>query len=200
MTATKKTCGRCGQEKPADAFSRRGSGLQSNCKSCRHERYIEAQQSESCARCGEPFPVKTRGQRFCSVSCARRSVRDYPREGTCEGCGTPFRRNRRGQRFCSQPCSTRRQRDGSRRVGAGNHQWKGDDAGYQAVHRWRLRNLTKTGACSECGATPGSTEWSNTSGEYRRDESDWRELCIPCHRRFDSQRRTSTARTTQRDG
>lgn len=33
---------------------------------------------------------------------------------------------------------------------------------------------------------PTGTEWANLSGEYRRDLSDYIELCVPCHRLKDS--------------
>lgn len=29
-------------------------------------------------------------------------------------------------------------------------------------------------------------EWANVSGKYRRRRSDWKRLCIPCHKKFDA--------------
>lgn len=71
-----------------------------------------------------------------------------------------------------------------RNRGALNPLWKGSDAGYMALHNWIRRHKPKSGSCSDCGAE-GRTDWANVSGEYRRDLDDYRELCRPCHRRFD---------------
>lgn len=70
--------------------------------------------------------------------------------------------------------------------------WLGENASYNAKHRWIQINWEKTGVCERCGKTTKpfgkrhfGTEWSNNSGEYRRTREDWEELCIPCHRRKD---------------
>lgn len=77
----------------------------------------------------------------------------------------------------------------SKRLGERNPRWQGDAASYNAVHRWRQRNCPKTGVCAHCNKRR-KTHWANISGEYRRDdESDWLELCVECHNRFDAQRR-----------
>jgi hypothetical protein len=66
-----------------------------------------------------------------------------------------------------------------------------DAASYNTKHVWRLRNRPKTGKCGSCGRLVGTargtgTDWANISGQYRRrDEDDWRELCRPCHVKFD---------------
>lgn len=68
--------------------------------------------------------------------------------------------------------------------------WKGEDAGYVSKHMWLSLHHPKTGICEhcskECGtAKPTGTEWCNISGEYRRDRSDYLELCRSCHRKHD---------------
>jgi hypothetical protein len=73
-----------------------------------------------------------------------------------------------------------------------------DDAGYRAIHYWLCRNHPKTGVCEECGREVGTTkgqgtEYANISGEYRRDRVDYRELCVPCHRIWDAERRKVAA-------
>lgn len=66
-----------------------------------------------------------------------------------------------------------------------NPGWKGEQASYNAVHKWRQRNRPKTGNCQDC-RTEARTVWANISGECRRDDdSDWRELCYSCHQRMD---------------
>jgi len=88
--------------------------------------------------------------------------------------------------------------------GSRHPNWTGDSPSYAAVHAWVHRNFEKTGACEECGATPDpiqmvwkgvkptvrqATEWANISGEYHRSRDDFRELCKPCHARFDQGRK-----------
>ena len=47
--------------------------------------------------------------------------------------------------------------------------------------------MEKTGQCTNC-AEERKTEWANKSGKYLEDEkSDWLELCISCHRKYDFQ-------------
>lgn len=67
-----------------------------------------------------------------------------------------------------------------------NHpQWKGDDAGYQAIHVWLRKNKEKLGWCEHC-SSEGYTEFANISGEYKRDIDDYYELCCSCHKIFDN--------------
>lgn len=85
-----------------------------------------------------------------------------------------------------------------KRIGKSNPLWQGDDVGYSGVHKWLLKNKVRTGTCQHCGRRPkrarggrlmAGTEFANLSGEYRRDPSDYVELCRPCHRKFDAKRR-----------
>jgi len=72
--------------------------------------------------------------------------------------------------------------------------WKGEQATYNAKHRWIQVNWQKTGICELCliprPARKGTrlkwgTHWANKSGEYKRERSDWYELCPKCHKIFD---------------
>jgi hypothetical protein len=70
--------------------------------------------------------------------------------------------------------------------------WKGGAADYQALH---LRVYALRGApqrCEECSLDdPGRRyEWANQTGRYD-DPSDYRRLCVPCHRNFDNRTRGS---------
>lgn len=63
--------------------------------------------------------------------------------------------------------------------------WKGEYASYTAKHTWISRKLGKPLACSDCGKTGGTTRnyhWSNISGDYLRDVTDWERLCVSCHK------------------
>ena len=66
-----------------------------------------------------------------------------------------------------------------------NHQWKGDDASYEAKHDWVYRRLGKASVCQKCGESKKRIGWANKSHKYFRIESDWIALCMPCHREYD---------------
>jgi NUMOD3 motif len=64
--------------------------------------------------------------------------------------------------------------------------WKGDQAGYEALHAWVRLRLGNPSRCEHCGTTkPRHYEWANVSGKYKRQLSDWIRLCKPCHSKFD---------------
>jgi ssDNA-binding Zn-finger/Zn-ribbon topoisomerase 1 len=66
--------------------------------------------------------------------------------------------------------------------------WKGNNVGYNALHAWVYRNLGKASKCIQCNNTKNSKrfEWANISREYKRDLSDWKELCSKCHHKLDN--------------
>lgn len=74
-------------------------------------------------------------------------------------------------------------------TGEKNHNWKGDDVSYRALHRWVEGRLGKSDICNHCG-TSGLTgrkiHWSNVSGNYLRDITDWQRLCAKCHKAYDT--------------
>lgn len=55
---------------------------------------------------------------------------------------------------------------------------------YRGIHMWATRTMPAT-RCEECGITTGALHHANVSGEYKRQVSDWRILCVPCHSDFD---------------
>ncbi|MBU1092552.1 hypothetical protein KJ836_02705 [Patescibacteria group bacterium] len=71
-----------------------------------------------------------------------------------------------------------------------NHpQWKGDDAGYAAIHNWVRRNFDGEDLCEFCGSEKSKVyDWANISGKYKRNKSDWLRLCRSCHIKFDKGR------------
>jgi hypothetical protein len=74
--------------------------------------------------------------------------------------------------------------------GEKNYGWKGMDANYFTIHRWVRDNRGSAKKCELSDETCSvKYEWSNVSGEYRRDLSDYRELCVSHHRRQDHARR-----------
>ncbi len=65
--------------------------------------------------------------------------------------------------------------------------FKGEDCGYDSLHQWVRRHAGKPTVCVECGhdGSEHRIEWANISGDYRRDLTDWRQMCVPCHRTHD---------------
>jgi hypothetical protein len=66
-----------------------------------------------------------------------------------------------------------------------NHKFKGDRASYVAKHIWMFTNYGKATKCEDCGKTKGMIHWANISDKYKRERSDWKQLCVPCHSKFD---------------
>ena len=69
-----------------------------------------------------------------------------------------------------------------------NWNWKGDEVGYRALHRWVQGKLGKAQVCEQCWklkTTPKSIHWANKSHEYKRDLTDWISLCVSCHKKYD---------------
>jgi hypothetical protein len=73
--------------------------------------------------------------------------------------------------------------------GAKNARWRGDDAGYQALHLRVEAARGKPQMCSRCGTTnPAKTyEWANLTGDYR-DVNDYERMCRSCHKLYDNAR------------
>lgn len=72
--------------------------------------------------------------------------------------------------------------------GSAARRWKGDDAGYVAKHMWIHKHFGKANKCQQIGCSfknPKRFEWSNISGKYLREQSDYVMLCCSCHRRID---------------
>lgn len=66
--------------------------------------------------------------------------------------------------------------------------FKGTYSQYIQLHAWVNHHKGKASECTECGTTTAKRyEWSNISGEYKQDVSDYRSLCTSCHRRLDYQ-------------
>jgi hypothetical protein len=64
--------------------------------------------------------------------------------------------------------------------------WKGDKAGYAAIHYWVKKNKPKPECCEECKKQIEELELANISGEYKRDINDFKYLCAKCHFEFDA--------------
>lgn len=67
-----------------------------------------------------------------------------------------------------------------------NAAWKGDKVGYSALHRWVQKNYGQPSECENCGTMEKRMyHWANLSGNYLRVRTDWKRLCVPCHKAYD---------------
>ncbi len=130
----------------------------------------------------------------------------------CLHCGKTYKKKypyglkrMRSFRFCGNKCSYKHGNAGrfanghSGLVGAKNKEWKGDKAGYKAIHEWVRKRIKKSGSCAHCaadnrvivdklGRSKSYLQLANLSGEYRRDITDWTWLCPRCHYWYDKGR------------
>lgn len=65
--------------------------------------------------------------------------------------------------------------------------WKGDEVGYYGTHDWITKHYGQPIGCDECGLNDSSRKyhWANLSHEYKRDRSDFKRMCVSCHRKYD---------------
>lgn len=76
--------------------------------------------------------------------------------------------------------------------GRHNKNWKGDMASYKAKHGRIISKYGTPQLCENCGVTKipeGKKwwfEWANISREYKYERSDWKRLCVLCHRKMDA--------------
>lgn len=62
--------------------------------------------------------------------------------------------------------------------------WKGEQASYVSKHIWVGKHFNHQQNCELCRKTKGR-QWANINHLYKRIRSDWKWLCIPCHREID---------------
>lgn len=72
-------------------------------------------------------------------------------------------------------------------TGEKNNKWKGKDASYAAKHMWIRYHYGPAIGCinQRCKGESFTYHWSNISGEYKRERSDWQQLCVQCHKNYD---------------
>lgn len=93
-------------------------------------------------------------------------------------------------KYCGKKCSDRSTlfREGpEHRLGGDKHPlWKGDKASYTAKHIWIRTHAGTPSLCEDCGTTQAKKfEWANISKQYKRELTDWKRLCVQCHRKYD---------------
>lgn len=69
--------------------------------------------------------------------------------------------------------------------------WKGDNAGYCAIHAWIVNKKGKPKNCSKCGKEQikrngyRGIDWANIDHKYKRKLTDYIALCKKCHTFYD---------------
>jgi hypothetical protein len=139
--------------------------------------------SVTCIVCGKKIlapPSKKR--KYCSKKCSGEATRGIPKNTDL---------NKENEKWYQAFKEGLAERDQSTLVatlkkerGSKNRNWKGNKAGYKAVHMWVGNNIKKVGACANCGNV-GKTEFSNIDHKYSRKVGDWQELCPRCHAEYD---------------
>lgn len=95
--------------------------------------------------------------------------------------------------FCSRKCSvTQQHRDGHSRQlsGTDHYAWKGNEAGYQAMHVRILRARGKADHCEwreQAGCKSRAYEWAHVHGTGQGNPQNYISLCKTCHASYDEQ-------------
>lgn len=176
-------------------------------------------QTKYCTRCGKLYekPKSCRGKRwtnrlYCSSACQRSAAVD---SSARHRVITPAGRQRmadRAKAYIENETPEQRKARMAKVLESRNRNgiwippatgkigelrtniWLGDDASYNAKHRWIQKHWVKTGICTYCGKKPRpfgnrryGTEWANLDGKYNRDDkTTWAELCKSCHVKLDA--------------
>ena len=131
-------------------------------------------------------------------SCGRRFVRCMQkiRSGASKGCIYCFLKGsaRKGKNNKCEFCEkliynslTSTRRFCSRKCYARSILYKGENVGYNGIHKWIHRKYGKArlNPCESCGTT-GKTQWASKNHSYTRSRKDWMLLCPRCHWKYDN--------------
>lgn len=74
--------------------------------------------------------------------------------------------------------------------GSNNPRWRTENLRYDTLHVRVQAARGKPAMCTRCGLDDPDRryEWANLTGDYENVQ-DYARMCVPCHRRFDQQRR-----------
>lgn len=151
----------------------------------------------TCIVCGtekSSWPYR-KGHKFCSQACHYKHKKGTPAtpkqlEALKKGHGwnkglTGKLSHQHGRRWTLKKDAWNKGKKFPEKTGENNPNWKGDEAGYDALHRWVERKLGKPNKCSHCEKTNCVLDWANIDHTYKRNTEDWLRLCRPCHRKRD---------------
>lgn len=137
----------------------------------------------NCEYCNKEFLTKAWNAKTCSSYCNTRNWRKNNPEKNIQIKRIWRRKNgvlERGSLELKRKISN----DAKNYVARGSEHpnWKGDQVGYRSIHRWVERYLNKAKYCTNNPSHFSARfHWANISGEYKRDLSDWRQLCPACN-------------------
>jgi hypothetical protein len=68
-----------------------------------------------------------------------------------------------------------------------------DTLTYSGIHKWIARVAGNPMLCESCGDKSGRKyHWANLkgglSGKFTKNRSEWKRMCVPCHKRYDLDR------------
>jgi hypothetical protein len=176
--------------------------------------------TKTCEQCGGSWSTRSRRARTCSPHCRAvlresehpspgASPREYPDDlvrlvlelyasgATIREVDAVIGAGYKAQRIIERFVPERRPAVPRDQTGERNAAWKGDRAGYAAMHLRVQVVRGKPSWCAGCGADDPDVryEWANLSGRYE-DVDDYVRLCILCHRALDALRRKILGRRT----
>jgi hypothetical protein len=165
--------------------------------------------TKKCFKCGDvknikefyKHPQMSDGYLNKCKDCAKKDASTGIYKCKCKVCGKIFftskgeltsRNGARGtgRKTCSRKCWYEWNR------GKNIYNFKGEDAGYSAKHKWIKDKLGNPNYCEHCKKTDKKLyHWSNISGKYKKIVSDWQRLCVSCHTRYDTAKRKNIVLT-----
>jgi hypothetical protein len=155
-----------------------------------------------CQMCNREFPkayTTSRAvwekQKYCSASCRAKAV-GLSKVGTKQTeeanakrsrAMTGEKNHRYGTKQSQETIAKRVKAFAGKTTNERHWNWKGDEAGYLALHEWMNRHYPRTGTCEHCGKSKQKTDYANIRGhQYSRVREDYAELCRSCHYHFDN--------------
>lgn len=133
-----------------------------------------------CVNCDKQIPPY---RKFCTLICCWKN-----KIGKQHGWGNKISQALAGKRKSKEHVAkVAKALTGRKRpeiTGEKHYGWKGNKIQYGSLHDWVAAKLGRPKKCVCCGRSSEDTiyQWSNISGEYKRDLSDWERLCVKCHR------------------
>jgi len=163
---------------------------------------IVSREVGQCPICLAGFEKARSSQKTCSRSCAARlranpaadeeriaALYDdgYTQQEIAEQFGVSLKSIQNAMRRVGvvPRCSVKRDQFGER-----NDTWRGENVGYKAAHQRVRRRRGRPKTCENCSASENERqlEWASISRRYD-DPNDYIALCVPCHRKWDAERK-----------